>query len=595
MNDTFDATHPIITLPTISALRQFAPERDGQLVYVEEYDSGYVTGGGLFRYRDKGRLLEDRGFSIIGLNNKHWERQLDSPDELNICHFGARNDGSADCTDAIRDMQRWSWNGSGSDRRVVIRLPPGRFLMSTLDITGLGEVQYFTFSGAPTSLGYTATTTLISELGSGVMLRLNARYCEITNLCIDGRNAPQDITAGTAPNTRGFYENIKKEGQYLQASYLWFKRMGGPGLSLIDTLDTAIDHWYASACEASVIKARWSGVKSWDHNTAIELSNFNVQYCTKQPVLDLPRCTQSFILNGWIEHSDSPGDLSEGQWVIDGLSLEDCKKDKLNLRSTRYVIKQLNLQSGSGIDSSDSGITYSWLSEYESGNVRIENHGINVAGSLNVDVITSQQRLDNNTENPRWFHVGHFFLPTRGDVVNVKILASAGYSGIRETQKKYSTATGQGMAEIALQKNSSDVLQGTWYGMGASPVKAVQITNATSARGDLYVQLNAWTTNAIALVETNAKDHFAQGVSFRFNKIFTPLNDDEFSKIPLKISCFEQCWIGNENVGIGYNADNALLLSAAVLNIKDYNDSSQGLSVMINGNAYVLPLLKKNT
>ncbi|MHC9060963.1 glycosyl hydrolase family 28-related protein [Pantoea sp. y20] len=593
MKENITTSPPIITLPTINALRQFMPERDGQLVYVEEYDSGYVTGGGLFRYRDKGRLMEDRGYSIIGLYNKHWERQLDSPDELNVCHFGAKNDGSADCTNAIRDMQRWSWNGSGSERRVVIRFPPGRFLMSSLDITMLGEIQYFTFSGAPTSLGYTAATTLISDLAPGMMLRLNARYCEISNLCIDGRNAPEDKKEETAPNTRGFYENIKKEGQYLQAKYLWFKRLGGTGLSLIDTLDTSIDHWYANSCEASVIKARWSGIKSWDHNTAIELSNFNVQYCTKEPVLDLPRCTQSFIFNGWIEHSDSPGDLSEGQWVIDGLSLEDCKKEKLKLCSTRYVIKQLNLQSGSGIDSNDSGNTFSWLSEYESGNVRIENHGINLVGSLSVDVITSQKRLDNNTQNPRWFHVGHFFLPTRGDVVSVKLLASAGYNGIRETQKKFSNATGQGMTEIALQKNSSDLLQGTWYGMGASPVKAVQITSVTPARGDLYVQLNAWTTNAVALVETNAKDHYAQGVSFRFNKFFTPLSDEEFSKIPSKITCYEQFWLGNEKVGIGYNAENSLLLSAATADSKEYNDSSLGLSVIINGNTYLLPLLKK--
>nr|MBA2814745.1 amylovoran biosynthesis protein AmsF [Candidatus Pantoea persica] len=44
------------------------------------------------------------------------------------------------------------------------------------------------------------------------------------------------------------------------------------------------------------------------------------------PGFNLPRCGQSIIDNGWIEHCDYPGDISNGQWIVDALSIEDCKK-----------------------------------------------------------------------------------------------------------------------------------------------------------------------------------------------------------------------------------------------------------------------------
>lgn len=97
---------------------------------------------------------------------------------------------------------------------------------------------------------------------------------------------------------------------------------------------------FACAIQAPVIYARPSDEDSWDHITAIELSNFNVQYGYDKNMPDLPRATQSLIRNGWIEHTEFPGDLSNGQWEIEALSLEN-NTNALICHHARLVSTQL--------------------------------------------------------------------------------------------------------------------------------------------------------------------------------------------------------------------------------------------------------------
>ncbi|WAH61621.1 hypothetical protein LZ023_38475 (plasmid) [Pseudomonas silvicola] len=71
----------------------------------------------------------------------------------------------------------------------------------------------------------------------------------------------------------------------------------------------SIDQFYSRGCQDSIVYARWSdrAAGAWDHSTAIELSNFNLQENTLKPVLDLPRCTQLLFVMAGLNIQNSPG------------------------------------------------------------------------------------------------------------------------------------------------------------------------------------------------------------------------------------------------------------------------------------------------
>lgn len=581
----------IAHLRNIDELRQYEPTSGGEFATVLEYSSGSKMGGGLFVYDALDKTTADDG----GLNFKtpkgaRWKRVVTDYNSVTVVDFGAIADGETDCLDAVTRMFNWSqkfYPATG------IRFTAGKFKLSKFDISTGKEVSRFKVSGAPVNFGYFPTTTLYSDRKNDeVMFKVNARYTEISGLVIEG----QSDSEKNEGNTKGFFRNIATGGQFVRVSSMQFRYVGGRCLELLDTLDCKIDQFYSSHCENAIIYARWSNREagSWDHSTAIELSNFNIQSNSKHPALDIPRCTQSFIRNGWIEHSEYPGDLTNGQWVIEGLVIESTE-NPLKLGYCRALIIQKSIHRNSaGFDFSKEGIEpWALLDEADRGIAEISDLGAVFQGSLNYDFITSQHRMDNQgSSKARWFYVGEFRFSNANAQIHVRVLGTAQFLSQGETQTDYSQRTPEGMAHLYLQARSGQPTIGSWYSEGSSPVEKVHIEGGS---GDtrLYIKVPAYTAYVIALVETNSKDRYQGGLSFVYRKSHTLCTDEEGVRLDAApVVAFEQHWTGNKQVGFGYNNNKELLVRGTLQAISGFDAASQCLKVRVNGTEYGIELKK---
>lgn len=553
-----------INLNDVAELRATEPAHAGQFAVVYEYAHGTRMGGGVFVHdpADTGSP-DDGGIVFVTPGRKRWKRVLLDYNSVTVLDFGAVADGKTDCVEAVKRMFYWS-------QRVLpsagIRFTAGEFSMSMFDISN-EEINRFRVSGGPVNFGYFPTTTLLFNWDTkprGLhFFKVKARYAEISGLIVKGKSSNSGEDGGTAFNQVGFYANTIIGGQFLRVSSIEFRYLGGRALDLIDTLDCKIDQFYSRGCQDSIIYARWSDREqgAWDHSTAIELSNFNLQRSTKKPVFDLPRCTQSFIRNGWIEHSEFAGDLTNGQWTIEGLVIESTA-NPMKMGYCRAMIIQKSVHRDSaGFDFSKEGIEpWTLLAEGDRGVMEISDLGAVIQGSLNYDFMTSQHHMDNRVNKDRWFYIGEFNFSDASSQVHVRVVGSAQFVSQEETQKDYSYRTPEGVAHIYLQaRNGADTI-GSWYSEGSAPVVRVHIEGG-GAHTKLFVKIPAYTGWSIALVETNGQDRYTTGKCFIFRKSFTLCDETEAARLEVaQVTAFEQHWTGNKDVGFGYNDCRELLI-----------------------------------
>ncbi|MCA1177944.1 MULTISPECIES: hypothetical protein [unclassified Pantoea] len=279
------ATGTVVQLKTIDELRATEPTSAGEIASVLEYTKGSKMGGGVFVHDATDTTSEDDGGIVfITAGKKRWKRVIQDYSSVTVLDFGAIADGKTDCIAAVKRMYTWS-------QRVLpaagIRFTAGVFSMSTFDISNT-EINRFKVSGANVNFGYFPTTTLVFNWDTqprGLhFFKVNARYTEISGIVVKGMSYKSGMAGngdgGSATNSVGFFANIITGGQFLRVSSMEFRYLGGRALDLIDTLDCKIDQFYAYGCQESIVYARWSDREqgAWDHSTAIELSNFNLQY-----------------------------------------------------------------------------------------------------------------------------------------------------------------------------------------------------------------------------------------------------------------------------------------------------------------------------
>ncbi len=575
------------TLFSIDELRATEPNKAGEIAVVLQYHRTSRAGGGIFVYDlEDSTSVDDKGTVFVTPKGARWKRYLSNYADLTVGDFGAIPDGKTDCLDAVTHMWNWSQltdkdTNSKPNQNIGIRFPAGRYFISKFDISA-SEVGRFRLAGSHVNFGYYPSTTLVSDGKAGeYMFLINARWMSISGLLIDG----QDNT-----KTKGFLKNIDPGGQYVRVTSMSFSNMGGRCLDMLDTLDCKIDQWYASHCSATVIYATWSGRAEgvWDHITAVELTNFNVQHGTKANMIDLQRAGQSIIRNGWIEHCEYPGDLSNGQWIFDAFNLE-TNVNPLKLNSTRIVSTQLNMQAGSTMDLTPD--PNPWLSQYEDGQLWLENHGMKIDGSLNYQYLTSPDFIDNRTNDEAWFHVADLEVPENTTVVNVRLLGSSQFIGMSDTQTDYTTRTPEGEAIISLQ-NINGTFINSWSGTGSIPLVGVNVKPLATNRVRIYVKLAKYTGFCRAWFTTTSFDRFARGVRFRLEKAYTRVTDTEVLKdlnSGTSTTLFQH-WMGREQVGIGYNNNNQLLMRGQLVNTSRTGTSTNSLQVFVNGQLYAIEL-----
>ncbi|WP_051937274.1 hypothetical protein [Erwinia sp. 9145] len=571
----------VTTVANVDTLRKREPAFPSEFVVVMEYTPGSAYGGGVFVHDVSDTTSkEDYGITLVTPKGARWKRAINDYNDVNVVAFGAVPGGKLDCKDAVTHM--WNW-AQANYPHIGIKFPAGTFLISSFDISAK-EVNRFRLVGEHVNSGYYPATTLISDKKNGqVMFSVNARYMVISGLEIDGQSTD------SAPNTKGFYKNVIEAGQYVRVTSVNFLNLGGRGLDMLDTLDCKIDLWYAKKCTDTVIYATWSDNPSgkWDHITAIELSNFNIQYCTKKPAIDLQRAGQSVIWNGWIEHTEFPGNIANGQWTLNALSIEDCQ-NALACHYSRIINIQFNQQGTVGLDFTETGESWDLVSEFERGDVRIENHGVNINGSLNYQYLTSPDYMDNRTGNERWFYLGEFFIKLETAQLHIHLVGTAFYSSVTATQTDFTDKTAEGCADIYLQKKDAKSYIGSWVGQGSVPVKRVLLQPGSSdGKVKMFVRLEKFTGYCIALLDTNDYDRFNAGDHFRFYKGYRTATSDEVKVLDAAAdNCFHQHWLGRDKVGLGFNNDDELLIRGKTDVVGNFGTATRCLKVMINGQAF---------
>ncbi|UYL08099.1 hypothetical protein B9G69_013695 [Bdellovibrio sp. SKB1291214] len=563
---------------SVIELRSTRPSVNGAKMTVRSYHSGLNVGGGDFiGYLSSGT---DDGGTVFAGNGYHWRRVITDPNSLTIVDFGAKPDGKTDSAAAMKAMFAWS---QANYPTIGIQLPGGKFFVSQVDM-GTAELPFFRVAGGAVNFGYFPSTNLVSDGQKSPLFKVVARRAEISNLVFNGQT-------NVKTNYQGFFTNTCTGGQFFRGACLRFQYVGGASLSLLDTLDCKIDQFYANNCTNDIVRAGWSGRAAgvWDHSTAIELSNFNIQNCKSGKVFNLPRCTQSIMHNGWIEHCTNPGDISNGQWILDALSLEDCT-NPLNARYSRLNQRQTNLQSGSSIDNSNTGTDPSrWLSAWEMGSTRIESFGSDLGGSLRYGHINSQYRLSNNVGTAEWFELGNFFTPTMGDNWEIELFGQTQYNAGSTNQPLTNLISGKttgGKATIHLQRKGDNKAEATWFGEGSCPVLAVRIEPRSATDTKVFVKINNWTPTIIVLLKSNGKDRFLAGQCLRFDPVMekgAPGSATE--NAPARFS------LHNGQAGIGGNEEGDLLLATRLVAASSVDTSkAKGyIHVVINGETVAMP------
>lgn len=547
-----DALCLIGQIQSFDELRKTKPRMEGARVSLRGWNTGTCCGGGDFvGHLSKGT---DDGGTIAAGNGFYWERVYNDAADLNVTHWGAVPDGKTDAVPAMLNMYNWS---VAKMQGVGIRFPAGRFFVSQFKPGK--ELNIIRITGNATNFGYHSSTILVSNTDENFMIELVARKVELANLIIRGTSTV-DVQV-----KKGFFKNTIPGGQFFNMNCVRFEKMGGTCISLLDTLDTHMNQWYASECTGDIITATWSGQAKgvWDHTTAVELSNFNVQNCRLGKVFDLPRCTQSFIYNGWIEHCDNPGDITNGQWVITGFSMEDCK-NKLKASYSRLVETARNLQSGSGIDYSADPDLKEWLSEWERGRVDIQNYGIYTDGSLEFGAMMSRNKLNNSAATAKWFRVGKFFSPAEGDQIDVNLVGTGNYLSAGAVLNDVDdTRQGGGNTLIRIQYKKDGAIGGTFMPTGSSPVLAAKIVKDGS-RFVLYVQLKGYTRNVIPIITATGSTHFEKGVSFFFRADVAALADAEIAALT-NVSDISEQWSVGQKAGVGATNEGDLILKGKIV------------------------------
>lgn len=585
----------VITCKTFEDLRLTEPETMGEIAMLLEFRKDYKMGGGMFIYDINDTTTpHDHGIVCVTPGGKRWKRSLTDYNEVTVVHFGALADGKTDCIEAVTRMWNWSKRVNPS---IGIKFPAGKFMLSKFDISN-EEFSKFRVAGQHVNFGYYPSTQLISDHKDDVMFSVKARYMEVSSLIIDGesevKNNKGEIT--TPKNNKGFFKNIIPGGQFVRVTSVMFYNMGGRSLDLVDTLDCKIDQWYARDCTGTVVYGHWSGQVEgkWDHITAIELCNFNIQRSTgPNPAIDLQRAGQSAIYNGWIEYTEYPGNISNGQWSIEAFNMETCK-NPMRCYHSRIVNQQFNVQNGKGFDFDDDTGIEDWpeLTIFEQGHVNIENHGVDINGSLSYEYQTSSKRLFNSSNDEKWYYIGELLLSQNSFQAHLRIVGSATYTKQDESQTGFNENTAEGAADIFIQKVTRGFIC-SWFGQGSSPVKRVMLQNGSSSSNTkLYVKISKL-SNIISLLDTNANDRFNGGVHFMFDRSFRAATDEEVDTLNAELTdtnVYHQHWSGNNSVGYGFNNDNELLLQGKMLNNDQFNTSNQHLKVYVNGKAYGIEL-----
>lgn len=514
----------MIEVNSFAELRTTPPSKSGEIAILKRYydkDSSFRGGADFVGFLSTTPLKDDGGTVAIG-NGFYWKRTINDPTEVNILHFGAKGDGVTDDTDAFKRMLAWTQTYNTYVKALPVRFPGGRFLISPIDISDT-EIPFFGLLGDDLELGSLPRTTIISDKSANTVFKVKARRTAIKGIVWNGQ-ASADTTAKVTilpeqcSNNQPFFENTCIEGQTVNISCFRAQSTGGTVFKLQDTLDSKFDQIYTTSTFSRVFDVGWSNSPNgvWDHSTAIELSNANFQSGYGDATLYMPRMTQGILRNVWIEHTRNPGDLSDGGWTIDTLNIEA----PLNLNNARVIMRQINLQAGAKI--TNDLAAGKWLSTFEYGYRRDENHGSFLTGSLRVGYF-SGYKVVNNTDTDNWYRLGQLYFPNPNQAWVMELIGKADATTPSGTAGSPVNLPGTGRTLINLQR-----LETVWadaYHMGQPSVMDIRYGRVGTTYAVVWVKLRANSGETMFNLKTTGPTRFDTGSCSLFQSDMSVVTD----------------------------------------------------------------------
>lgn len=596
----------MIEVNSFAQLRTTRPSKAGEIAMLTRYYDKDNTfhGGGLFvGFPQTTNLPADDGGTIArdAGNQFFWKRIIDDPEQINLFHFGGRCDGKTDDSDAFMRNFLWSKNLESYSDALGVRIPTGTALIKPLDFTSLGELPVFAVYGDVRAKGgWRPRVRIISDKSDGVVFKVNARRVIMQGFIWNGQakcTVNVDTIKGAIPadkvsNHQPFFENICQTGEFCNMFAIRIENNGGIGLKFIDTLDTKLDQIYSNTSFAPVIDVGYSNnpYGGWNHSTAVSLQNSNFQKGYGPALLNMPRLTQGLIRNVWIEHTRFPGNLDNGQWVIEALSIESSD-NPICLDNTRCVIDGVYFQSGGSM--TNNRVAGSWLSGYEKGWIRRETYGVEMNDASFRAGFYTGYKMTNNTDQDQWFYVGHFTFRKMNQIWEIEFKGKRD-STVPVTKSQQPTdMDGMGRRVITLQRCAKPYTK-VYADMQMEGKDAIVDVRYQRLWGDgakVWVKLAANSGDTIFNLTTTGPTRFEAGDCTAFSSDTHMVTDP--TEYATMMACFEKGGdyampqnrfsIHNGQAGIGANEQGVLTMQSATATAADPTKPTGFITVNING------------
>lgn len=517
-------------IDSIATLRTTAGAA-GDWVRVASYIAGKGIGGGFFYWKADTKTTDDSGTFFRVDATGGWVRDLPA-DQLTINHFGALPDGATDAAAAILAMHKWSYtyggsNGGSATYGPGIVLSVGTYAVSSIDL-GTTEITSFKLRGPECTYG-TQVRCRIKPLSSTTttpMFKFCARFMEVANINWFASNS-----------TQPFVENTVTRGAYVHVHCFIFSNNYGIVFNVMDTIDTKFNEIYAFTGYNSFLWVHWSNQNpgSWDHPTAIEISNSNFTGVKgNNPVINAIRAGQSIIRNTWFTSCGCPMDISQGGWLLDTLIVEGATSPIL-AQYAKVTMIGCRVTQGATWDWGSSGYTTdmdsaanggsgkipNWVTNgYDQGKTEINTAGIKQKNGLAVGFNFSENRYVNTTGAEMWVHVGKIVLNSLGYVCKMRFLGASGWDTAGSIDRPGSTGFGGGEAILSIEAKSPNVqtttgIEAHWYSQDNSPINEIRIVHLWNGH-DVYIKLRAFARCAAMFMNTSDLSRLDSGSPFYF-------------------------------------------------------------------------------
>jgi len=486
----------MIEVNSFAELRSIKPAKNGELALLRRYYNGdnYYRGGGNFVGFVTASPPADDGGTLATGNGFYWRRVINDPDEVNLYHFGARGNGTTNDTASVKSMIDWALRYDVTMRDIAVRFPAGKFLVSPIDLSAT-EIPFFYLYGDHNPHGGIPRTIIISDKSAAPVFKVKARRTTIQGIAWHGQasadvdNHKEAIAASMCSNAQPFFENTIVAGESVLISAFRASNCSGTVIKLLDTLDSKFNQIYTANTYGRIFDVGHSNAAfgTWDHSTAVELTNAHFHYGYGDASLSMPCVTQGLIHNVWIEHSRFPGNLRDGEWIVDALSVEDCP-NKLDMTNSRVQLRQINLQGGSNLD-----LRYDnesrWLSSYEYSWRRDEHYGILLNGSVRAGWY-SGYRVSNNSSADKWFNLGKINFPKDNLQWIFEIVGRQNTQALEKPAGNPTTSTGSCMTWLNISRCWNGIY-GDIQHKGLPSVLDVKINRIGMTYAEVFIKVKA--------------------------------------------------------------------------------------------------------